>query len=55
MTNGTGVVSPLGVLRTGIDAMMSVVPGELSDSELAATVLRFRRELDRLCCLFWRK
>lgn len=52
MTNGTGVVSPLGVLSTGVEALMTIVPGELSDSELASTVLRFRRELDRQEAVF---
>ena len=52
MTNGPGEVSPLVVLVGGVEAMMSVVPGELSDSELAAMVLRFRRELDRQEAVF---
>ena len=52
MTNGLSEPRPVDVLRTGVEALMSVVPDELSDSELAATVLRFRRELDRQEAVF---
>ncbi len=48
MTNQTPVLSPLERLRAGTDAVMSLDPSELGDGELAATVLSFRRELDRL-------
>ena len=52
MTNGLCEPRPVDGLRTGVDAMMSLDPGELSDSELAATVVRFRRELDRQEAVF---
>ncbi len=45
-------VSPLDGLRAGVDAMMSVDPSELLDSELAATILRFRQQLDRQDAVF---
>ena len=52
MTNQTPVRSSLDGLRTAVDSMMLLGPTELSDGELASTILRFRRELDRLDSVF---
>ena len=52
MTNGQAVASPLDGLRAGVDALLTVDPAELSDGELASTILRFRRELDRQEAVF---
>ena len=52
MTNQTPARSSLDGLRTGVDALMAVDPAELSDGELASTILRFRRELDRQEAVF---
>ena len=52
MTNGQGSIPPFEALRAGVDAMMSLDQSELSDGELAATILRFRRELDRQDAVF---
>ena len=52
MTNQTPALSSFEALRAGTDAVMSLEPGELSDGELASTILRFRRELDRLDAVF---
>ena len=52
MTDGRSVTPPFEALSAGVDAMMTVEPGELSDSELAATILRFRGELDRQDAVF---
>ena len=52
MTNSPAAISPLDGLRAGVGSMMSLDPGELSDGELAATILGFRRELDRLDAVF---
>ena len=52
MANSPAAVSPLDGLRAGVGSMMSLDPGELSDGELASTILGFRRELDRLDSVF---
>lgn len=52
MTIGRSEDRPMDGLGAGVDAMMSVVPGELSDGELAATIVRFRREMDRQEAVF---
>ena len=48
MTNSQGATSPIVGLRVGVGSMMSLDPAELSDGELASTIVAFRRELDRL-------
>ena len=52
MTNQTPAVPPLEGLRAGVDALMTLEPRELSDGELAATILRFRQQLDRQEAVF---
>ena len=52
MTNGNVAGTPISSLRTGVGSMMSITPGELSDGELASTIVAFRRELDRLDAVF---
>ena len=52
MTIPHAVTSPLDGLRAGVSSMMSLDPGELSDGELASTILGFRRELDRQEAVF---
>ena len=52
MTNQTPAVPPLEGLRAAVDSMMVLDPSELGDGELASTILRFRRELDRLDAVF---
>ncbi len=52
MTNGQGVASPIVGLRAGVGSMMNLDAGELSDGELASTIVQFRRELDRLDAVF---
>ena len=43
---------PIAILHAGVDAMGSVDPGDLSDSQLAGEVLRLRAEMDRLDAVF---
>ena len=52
MTNQTPAPPFLDGLRAGVDALMTVDPAELSDGELASTIVQFRRELDRLDAVF---
>ena len=52
MTNLQMGTAPISDLRAGVGSMMSITPGELSDGELASTILQFRRELDRLDAVF---
>ena len=52
LTNQTATPFSLEALRAGTDAVISLDPAELSDGELASTILRFRRELDRLDAVF---
>ena len=52
MTNSPAVASPIVGLRAGVGSMLTLDPGELSDGELASTILQFRRELDRLDSVF---
>ena len=52
MTNSQAAASPIVGLRTGVGSMMSLDPSELSDGELASTIVQFRRELDRLDAVF---
>ncbi len=55
MTNSRRENPPFEALRAGVESMMSLDPAELSDGELAATVLEFRRQLDRQerCSRIW--
>ncbi len=52
MTNGQAQAPPLEVLGAGVDSMMSLDPAELSDGELAATIVRFREQMDRQDAVF---
>ena len=52
MTNQAPAPSPFTGLRTAVESTMTLDPAELSDGELAATILGFRRELDRLDSVF---
>ena len=52
MTNRQAPASPLEDLRTAVDSTMALDPSDLGDGELASTILRFRRELDRLDAVF---
>ena len=52
MTSKSVAETPIGGLRAGVDALMSLDPGELSDGELASTIVQFRRELDRQEAVF---
>lgn len=52
MTNERLEDRPLGELHAGVNAMMGLVPAELSDSELAATIRGFRSEMDRQDAVF---
>ena len=52
MTNGSVAETPISSLRAGVGSMMSLDPGELSDGELASTIVQFRRELDRQEAVF---
>ena len=52
MTNGQVVASPITSLGAGVDALMNLEPGELSDGELASTIVRFRQQLDRQEAVF---
>jgi len=52
MTIGQVTQPPIQGLRAGVEAMMTVVADELSDAELASTILRFRGELDRQDAVF---
>ena len=52
MTNESVTKTPIVGLRAGVGAMMGLEPGELSDGELAATIVAFRREMDRLDSVF---
>ena len=52
MSNSQTATSPIGGLRAGVGSMMTLDPGELSDGELASTILGFRHELDRLDSVF---
>ena len=52
MTDGRRENPPFVALRAGVESMMSLDPAELSDSELAATILQFKVELDRQDAVF---
>ena len=52
MTNSQAATSPISDLRCGVGSMMGFDPGELSDGELASTIVQFRREMDRLDSVF---
>ena len=52
MTDQTLARSPLDDVRTGTDAVMCLDPADLSDGELASTILRFRQQLDRQEAVF---
>ena len=52
MTNSQAATSPIRELRAGVGSMMSLDPADLSDGELASTILGFRRELDRQEAVF---
>ena len=52
MTNVQMGTAPISDLRASVGSMMSITPGELSDGELASTIVQFRRELDRLDAVF---
>ena len=43
---------PIRTLRSAVNVITAVVPGELSDAELPRFVLRLRREMDRLEAVF---